>query len=205
MADKITLYHGDIPADLDLGKVIAIDSEAMGLKPKRDRLCLIQLSSGDGTAHLVQFKSGQYDAPNLKKMLADDSLLKLFHFARFDLAIIHEYLGIVSKNIYCTRTVSKLVRTYTDRHGLRENCRELLGVDLNKQQQSSNWGAPELSEQQLEYAASDVFYLHDLKVRLDEMLTQTDRHDLAKSCFEFLPTQARLDLLGWGNENIFDH
>lgn len=205
MSDNITLHHGDIPSDIDFGSIVAMDSEAMGLKPRRDRLCVVQLSSGDGSAHLVQFAPGEYDAPNLKKLLLDEKTLKIFHFARFDVAVMQEYLGVMCKNIYCTRTVSKLVRTYTDKHGLRENCRELLGVDLNKQQQSSNWGAKELSNDQMKYAASDVLYLHALKEKLDGMLDQTGRHDIAQACFDFIPTRALLDLLGWGSTHIFDH
>lgn len=202
---NIHLHKGDIPADLKFGGSIAIDTETMGLKPRRDRLCVVQLSAGDGTAHLVQFAPGEYDAPNLKRLLENDSSIKIFHFARFDIAVIREYLGVSCQNIYCTRTVSKLVRTYTDKHGLREICRELLDVDLNKQHQSSNWGAKDLSKEQLQYAANDVLYLHKLKDKLDDMLDQSGRHHLAKACCDFLPFRAELDLEGWGSQHIFDH
>jgi len=201
----ITLHHGDIPDNLDFGKSVAVDTEAMGLNNLRDRLCLVQLSSGDGNAHLVQIKKGEYDAPNLKKLLADQSVEKLFHFARFDIAILYHYLGVMCTPLYCTRTVSKLVRTYTDRHGLRELCREVIGVELNKQQQSSDWGAADLSDAQQQYAANDVLHLHALKIELDKRLEREGRTHLAKACFEFLPTQAELDLLGWGDTDIFAH
>lgn len=201
----ITLYQGDLPDNLDLGKVVAVDTEAMGLKNHRDRLCLVQLSSGDGNAHLVQIKKGEYDAPNLKKLLSDKSVLKLFHFARFDIAILKCYLGVESTPLYCTRTVSKLIRTYTDRHGLRELCREVLGVDLNKQQQSSDWGQDELTESQQKYAAGDVLYLHGIKEEFDKRLEREGRTHIAQACFDFLPTQAELDLLGWGDTDIFAH
>lgn len=202
---SIELYQGDIPADLDLGKAVAVDTEAMGLKNYRDRLCVVQLSSGDGNAHLVQFAPGEYDAPNLKKLLADPSILKLFHYARFDIGIIKYYLGIECPNLYCTRTASKLVRTYTDRHGLRELCRQFLSVDLSKHQQSSDWGAAELTKEQLDYAASDVLYLHQLKEKLDVMLEREGRTDLAQRCFDFLQTRAELDIVGWNNIDIFEH
>ncbi len=202
---SITLHHGDIPGDLDLGKTVAIDTEAMGLKNYRDRLCLVQLSSGDGNAHLVQFARGEYKAPNLKKLIADPSVMKLFHFARFDIAILKCYLDVDCTPLYCTRTASKLIRTYTDRHGLRELCRHLIGVDLNKQQQTSDWGAAELSKDQMKYAASDVLYLHQLKEKLDMMLEREGRTDLAQKCFDFLMTRANLDLEGWNNIDIFEH
>lgn len=201
----ITLHQGDLPDDLDLGKVIAVDTEAMGLKNRRDRLCLVQLSSGDGNAHLVQIKKGEYDAPNLKKLLNDTSVQKLFHFARFDIAILKCYLGVECSPLYCTRTVSKLVRTYTDRHGLRELCREVIGVELNKQQQSSDWGADTLTEAQQQYAANDVLYLHALKKELDKRLEREGRTHLAQACFDFLPAQAELDLLGWDDTDMFAH
>lgn len=201
----ITLHHGDIPSDLDLGNVIAVDTEAMGLNNHRDRLCLVQLSSGDGNAHLVKIAQGEYDAPNLKKLLSDTKTEKLFHFARFDIAILKHYLGIECTPLYCTRTVSKLVRTYTDRHGLRDLCREVLGVEISKQQQSSDWGADELTEAQQQYAANDVLYLHALKEKLDKRLEREGRTHIAKACFEFLPTQAELDLLGWDDVDIFAH
>ena len=202
---SIELYQGDIPANLDLGKAVAIDTEAMGLKNYRDRLCVVQLSSGDGNAHLVQFKPDEFDAPNLKKLITDISVLKIFHFARFDIAIIKYYLGVDCPNLYCTRTASKLIRTYTDRHGLRELCRQLLGVEISKQQQSSDWGALELSNEQQEYAASDVLHLHSLKEKLDAMLEREGRSDLAQRCFDFLPTRADLDIEGWNNIDIFEH
>lgn len=202
---SMTLHKGDLPADLDLGKIVAVDTETLGLDPNRDKLCLVQLSSGDGTAHIVQLDRRTYDAPNLKALLSDKSVLLLFHYARFDIAVIKKYLGIECGPVYCTRTASRLVRTYTDRHGLKHCCRELLGVDLNKQQQSSDWGAEDLSAAQLEYAASDVYYLHGLKEKLDAMLEREGRMELAQSCFDFLPARADLDLAGWNNEDIFAH
>jgi len=202
---SMTLHKGDLPADLDLGKIVAVDTETLGLDPNRDKLCLVQLSSGDGTAHIVQLDRETYDAPNLKALLADKSVLLLFHFARFDIAVIKKYLGVECGAVYCTRTASRLVRTYTDRHGLKHCCRELLGIDLNKQQQSSDWGAEDLSDAQLEYAASDVYYLHGLKEKLDIMLEREGRTALAQSCFDFLPTRADLDLHGWDSEDIFAH
>lgn len=203
---EIHLHRGDLPAGLTLGKVVAVDSETMGLDLARDRLCLLQLSAGDGVCHLVQFAPGSgYEAPNLKALLADRSVMKLFHFARFDLAAIRRYLGVECAPVYCTKIASKLVRTYTDRHGLKDLCRELLGVELSKQQQSSDWGAPELSEEQLAYAASDVLYLHDLMAKLDSMLAREGRTDLARACFEFLPARAALDVAGWEEIDIFAH
>lgn len=202
---SITLHKGDIPAGLDFGKTLAIDSETLGLNPERDPLCLVQLSSGDGTAHIVQLDRSNYDAPNLKKLLADKAVEKIFHFARFDIAVIKKYLETDCAPIYCTRTASRLARTYTDRHGLRECCRELLGVELSKQQQSSDWGAEELKDVQLEYAANDVYHLHALKEKLDEMLKREGRAELARQCFDFLPVRAALDLEGWGNTDIFEH
>lgn len=201
----ITLHQGDLPADLDFGSVIAVDTEAMGLNNHRDRLCLVQLSSGDGTAHLVQTSKGQYDAPNLKKLLADPKVTKLFHYARFDVAIIQKYLGVRCTPLYCTKIASTLCRTFTDRHGLRELCRELLGIDISKQQQSSDWGAEELTQDQLSYAANDVLYLHELREKLDAMLEREGRSELAQSCFEFVPTRADLDLAGWPELDIFAH
>lgn len=202
---SIQLHKGDIPANIDFGDSVAVDTEAMGLNNLRDRLCLIQLSSGDGTAHLVQIEQGKYDAPNLKKLLGDDKITKLFHYARFDYAIIKHYLGIECTPLYCTKIASSLCRTYTDRHGLRELCRELLGVDLNKQQQSSDWGADELSEDQLMYAANDVFYLHRLREALDTMLAREGRKELAQQIMDFIPTRADLDLMGWIEKDIFAH
>jgi ribonuclease D len=199
------LYQGDLPGDLDLGPVVAIDTETMGLNPNRDRLCLAQLSSGDGNAHLVQFAQGGYDAPNLKALLTDPDVLKLFHFARFDLAAIYRYLGVVCQPVYCTKVASKMVRTFTDRHGLKDICKELLDVDISKQQQSSDWGAGSLSNDQLKYAASDVLYLHRLRERLDEMLIREGRRELAEACFSFLPYRAQLDLMHWDEPDIFAH
>ena len=190
----IFLHQGDLPDDMDLGPIVAIDSETMGLLPHRDRLCLIQLSSGDGDAHLVKFDGKNYDAPNLVRQLGDPDRLKLFHFGRFDIAVIEHYLGVTCAPVYCTKIASRLVRTYTDRHGLKNLCQELLGIDISKQQQSSDWGAKELTEAQMEYAASDVLYLHDLKNCLDQMLEREGRMDLAHRCFEFLPVRAKLDL-----------
>ncbi len=202
---SITLHKNDLPTDLDMGNIIAVDSETMGLKHGRDPLCLVQLSSGDGHAHLVQLDRSTYDAPNLKKLLADKNVMKLFHFARFDIATIQLNLGVMCTPLYCTRTASKLARTYTDRHGLRVICRELLGIDLNKQQQSSDWGADDLSEDQLNYAASDVYHLHALKEKLDIILTRENRMHLAQECFNFLPTRGELDIAGWDEMNIFEH
>ncbi|MCC6597806.1 MAG: ribonuclease D [Alphaproteobacteria bacterium] len=201
----ITLHRGDIPSGLDFGDAVAVDTETRGLMPMRDPLCLVQLSAGDGDAHLVQIDRDTYDAPNLKALLADQAVTKIFHFARFDLAIIKAYLGIECYPLYCTRTASKLIRTYTDRHGLRECCRELLGVELNKQQQSSDWGALELTADQLSYAANDVLHLHALREKLDEMLEREGRVELAQKCFDFLPLRAELDLAGWAGIDIFEH
>lgn len=201
----ITLHKGDLPDGLDLGPVVAIDSETMGLRPERDRLCVVQLSSGDGNAHLVQFAKGAHDAPNLARLLTDPNILKLFHFARFDVAVMQAYLGVVTAPVYCTKIASKLVRTYTDRHGLKDLCRELLGVDMSKQQQSSDWGADELTEEQMTYAASDVLYLHKLREELDRRLTREGRDKIAAASFAYLPTRAALDLIGYGEEDIFAH
>ena len=202
---KIHLHQGDLPNGLDLGKLVAIDTETLGLNPMRDRLCLAQLSAGDGVCHAVQFKAGQYAAPNLKRLLGDPSVTKLFHFARFDIAMFQRYLNQVCAPLYCTKIASKLVRTYTDRHGLKDLVRELLNIDLSKEQQSSDWGANELSEKQLAYAANDVAYLHQLKTALDSMLAREGRTQLAKACFDFLPTRAELDLAGWEETDIFAH
>ena len=199
-------HVGDLPESLDLGDVIAVDSETMGLNPNRDRLCLVQLSSGDGDAHLVQFPPHKgYDAPQLKALLGDPNRLKLLHFARFDIAMVERWLGVTMAPVYCTKIASKLTRTYTDRHGLKDNCRELLDVDLSKQQQSSDWGAETLSDAQKAYAASDVLHLHALKAKLDVMLAREGRTDLARACFEFLPYRAKLDLAGWEETDIFAH
>ncbi len=201
----IYLHHGDLPSDVDLGDQIAIDSETMGLLPHRDRLCLIQLSSGDGDAHLVKFDGKSYDAPNLVSQLGDPKRTKLFHFGRFDIAVLQKYLGVTCAPVYCTKIASRLVRTYTDRHGLKNLCQELIGVDISKQQQSSDWGAPELTKAQQEYAASDVLYLHQLREKLDVMLEREGRTQLAAECFKFLPVRADLDLVGWDETDIFAH
>ncbi|MEL7049295.1 MAG: ribonuclease H-like domain-containing protein [Pseudomonadota bacterium] len=205
MTGQIHLHRGDLPDGLDLGPVVAVDSETMGLKPHRDRLCLVQLSSGDGSAHLVQIAQGDVHAPNLTAMMADPACLKLFHFARFDVAVLQHALGVVTQPIYCTKIASKLVRTYTDRHGLKDLCSELLGLTLNKEQQSSDWGAGDLSEAQLGYAASDVFHLHALRERLDAMLAREGRTDMAQRAFDFLPTRADMDLAGFQDMDIFSH
>jgi ribonuclease D len=202
---EIHLHKGDLPAGLTLGKVVAIDSETMGLDLSRDRLCLLQLSAGDGVCHLVQFPRGEYDAPNLKALLSDPGVTKIFHFARFDVAAIRRYLGVDCAPVYCTKIASKLVRTYTDRHGLKDLCRELLGIEISKQQQSSDWGATALSQDQLAYAASDVLYLHELRAKLDVMLAREGRDGFAQACFDFLPTRAALDIAGWPEEDIFAH
>ena len=202
---KIHLHKGDLPSGLDLGKLVAIDTETLGLNPNRDRLCLAQLSAGNDVCHAVQFAPDGYAAPNLKKLLADPAATKLFHFARFDVAMFKKYLGVDCKPVYCTKIASKLVRTYTDRHGLKDLVRELLNIDLSKEQQSSDWGAAELSEKQLAYAANDVAYLHQLKTVLDTMLARERRTHLAKACFDFLPTRAELDLEGWEETDIFAH
>lgn len=199
------LHQGDLPADLELGPVVAVDSETMGLNPHRDGLCVVQLSAGDGNAHLVQLNRSDYHAPNLKKLLADHQVLKIFHFARFDVAAFQHWLGVETGPIYCTKIASKLCRTYTDRHGLKELTRELIGVDISKQQQSSDWGAPVLSQAQVDYAASDVLYLHALREKLEIMLVREGRQDLAQACFDFLPHRARLDLAGWPETDIFAH
>jgi ribonuclease D len=184
---------------------IAVDTEAMGLNNKRDRLCLVQLSDGEGDVHLVQFIPGKYNAPNLTKLLTDPKVVKLFHFARFDISIMKQYLGVLTAPIYCTRTASRLARTYTDKHGYKDVCRELLGVDVSKQQQSSDWGAVPLSSDQMDYAACDVLHLHKLREKLDVMLKREGRYELAAACFNFLPQRALLDLAGWENEDIFAH
>ena len=201
----VEFHKGDLPEGLNFGDSVAIDTETMGLKPDRDRLCLVQLSAGDGNAHIVQLAQGAYDAPNLKALLVDPKVTKLFHFARFDVAVLQRYLGVECRPIYCTKIASKLVRTYTDRHGLKDLCRELLGVDLSKQQQSSDWGAGELTKEQMKYAASDVLYLHGMRARLDEMLVREGRMEMAEACFQFLATRARLDLIGYGDQDIFSH
>ena len=203
----IRLHRGDLP-DQDLKRYThsaAIDTETMGLNPHRDRLCVVQMSPGDGSADVIQIENGQRDAPNVKKLLADPNIVKIFHFARFDLAALYNALGVMTQPVYCTKIASRLTRTYTDRHGLKDLCRELLGIDLSKQQQSSDWGAATLSEAQLEYAAADVLYLHRIAGQLDAMLAREHRRELAAACFEFLPARAALDLAGWGEVDIFAH
>ncbi|HEX6978666.1 MAG TPA: ribonuclease D [Alphaproteobacteria bacterium] len=201
----VELHQGDLPDGLRFGAAVAIDTETMGLNPFRDRLCLVQLSGGDGNAHIVRFAPGQYEAPRLKALLADTSVLKIFHFARFDLVVIRRFLGVMPQPVYCTKIASRLCRTFTDRHGLKDLCRDLLNVELSKEQQSSDWGAPELTPAQVKYAASDVLYLHALRDKLDEMLAREGRRELAAACFGFLPTRAELDLAGWGEQDIFAH
>ncbi|HUF56545.1 MAG TPA: ribonuclease D [Thermohalobaculum sp.] len=200
-----TLHEGDLPDGLDLGPVVAIDCETMGLKPARDRLCLVQLSSGDGTAHLVRMAPGPVEAPNLARLVGDPDVLKLFHFGRFDIAVLALNLRAVARPVWCTKIASKLTRTYTDRHGLKNLCSELLGIDISKQQQSSDWGSDELSEAQMEYAATDVLHLHALKDVLERRLEREGRLQLAQACFAFLPDRAMLDLAGWPEQDIFEH
>jgi len=202
---EIHVHRGDLPSGLSFGDAVAVDSETLGLNPLRDRLCVVQLSAGDDTAHLVQFARDNYDAPNLKALMEDPGVVKIFHFARFDVAVLLHYLGVVTAPIYCTKIASKLVRTYTDRHGLKDLCSELAGVELSKQQQSSDWAAETLSEQQIAYAASDVLHLHKLKARLDDMLAREQRSELAHASFAYLPTRARLDLAGFEGMDIFAH
>jgi len=199
------VHKGDLPDGLDFGDTVAIDTETMGLNPLRDRLCLVQLSAGDGVCHLVQFAQDSYDAPNLKRLLGDPNVTKLFHFARFDLAMIKHYLGVDCGPVYCTKIASRLTRTYTDRHGLKDLCKEILGIDLSKQQQSSDWGADTLTEEQINYAASDVLHLHRLRERLDAMLVREGRADMAEAAFAFLPVRAALDLAGFESDDIFAH
>ena len=201
----IRVHQGDLPAGAKFGTSVAIDTETLGLNPHRDRLCVVQLSAGDGTADVVQIAQGQTSAPNLQKLLADPAVTKIFHFGRFDIAVLEKTFGTPVVNVYCTKIASKLVRTYTDRHGLKDLCSELLGIDLSKQQQSSDWGADKLSADQLAYAASDVLYLHEIKARLDIMLQREGRTELAQACFDFLPDRARLDLAGWADKDIFSH
>jgi ribonuclease D len=201
---SIHLHKGDLPAGLDFGRSVAVDTETLGLNVNRDRLCLIQLSAGDGSAHLVQF-DGVYNAPRLKALLTDPDVLKIFHYARFDIAVLQKYLGVQTAPLYCTKIASKLVRTYTDRHSLKDLAGELLGVEISKQQQSSDWAAKELSQQQLAYAASDVLHLHALKEKLDAMLERDNRREFADAAFKFLPVRARLDIAGFGEDDIFSH
>ncbi|RYG91393.1 ribonuclease D [Loktanella sp. IMCC34160] len=199
------LYQNDLPDGLDLGPVVAIDCETMGLNPHRDRLCLIQMSGGDGDCHLVQVSIGQTEAPNLVRMLEDPNVLKLFHFGRFDIAALYHAFGATTAPVYCTKIASKLVRTFTDRHGLKYLLQDLVGIDISKQQQQSDWGAATLTDAQLEYAASDVLYLHRLKAELDKRLARENRSDLAQACFDFLPARAKLDIAGWPEIDIFAH
>ena len=201
----ITLHIGDLPANITFGDCVAVDTESMGLNWDRDRLCLVQLSSGDGNAHLVQLPAGDYAAPNLKKLMADPKVIKLFHFARADLAAIKKYLGVMPQPVYCTKVASVLVRTFTDRHSLKDLTRELIGVDLSKEQQTSDWGSPTLSHDQMTYAASDVHYLHKLKAKLDGMLEREGRTALARQAMDFLPIRADLDVRGWRDIDIFAH
>ncbi|MDF1678997.1 ribonuclease D [Ponticaulis sp.] len=202
---KIRLHKGDLPAGVTFGDSVAVDTETLGLSLVRDKLCVVQLSSGDGTAHVVQLDRSSYDAPNLKALLADTGVEKIFHFARFDVAMIQKWFGVTCAPVFCTKIASKLARTYTDRHGLKDVSRELVGVDMSKAQQSSDWGAETLSEAQLAYAASDVLHLHEIRDRLTGMLDREGRLDLARQCFDFLPTRARLDLEGWPDTDIFAH
>jgi len=199
------VYQGDLPDNLDFGSIVAIDCETMGLKPYRDRLCVVQLSAGDGNAHLVQIAKGQTSAPNLCKLLKDPNVLKLFHFGRFDIAAMYHAFGALTAPVYCTKIASKLVRTYTDRHGLKNLLQELLDVDISKQHQSSDWGADKLSDAQVSYAASDVLYLHRLREALNTKLEREERAEIAQACFDFLPQRALLDLMGWPDEDIFSH
>jgi ribonuclease D len=202
---NIKLHQNDLPKGLDFADSVAVDSETMGLNLERDRLCLLQLSAGDGMCHLVQFRGSDYRAPNLKALLSDPAVTKLFHFARFDLAMIERHLGVTCRPVYCTKVASKLARTFTDRHGLKDLCRDLLGVEISKQQQTSDWGAAELTKEQMRYAASDVLYLHRLRDKLDVMLEREGRSTLAEACFDFLPVRAGLDLAGWDDVDIFAH
>ena len=201
----VHFHEGDLPDGLDLGPEVAVDSETMGLRYGRDPLCVVQLSSGDGDAHVVRLNRPAYDCPNLKRLMADPEVLKIFHFGRFDIAMMQLHLGVETRPVYCTKIASKLARTYTDRHGLKDVAREMAGVDLSKAQQSSDWGAATLSPAQLEYAASDVLYLHAIKARLDVMLEREGRFELSRKCFDFLPTRSQLDLAGWDEVDIFAH
>jgi len=199
------LHDGDLPADLDMGPIVAVDSEAMGLRIGRDPLCVVQLSSGDGNAHVVQLRRVSYDAPNLKRLLTDEKVLKIFHFGRFDIAMFQHYLGVTTTPVYCTKIASKIARTYTDRHGLKDVTKELVGIDISKAQQSSDWGQVVLTPEQQSYAASDVLNLHAIKAKLDAMLEREGRAELAQACFDFLPHRAKLDLAGWEDVDIFAH
>ncbi len=201
----VKVHRGDLPTQLELGSVVAVDTETMGLNPHRDKLCLVQLSSGDGNAHLVQIDRTTFSAPRLKALLEDRGVTKIFHFARFDVAVLKHYLDVDVAPLYCTKIASRLARTYSDKHGLKDLVKELLGIDLSKQQQSSDWGSPILSDSQKQYAALDVTYLHEIKARLDQMLSRESRHELAEACFAFVPMRARLDLGGWTDEDVFAH
>ena len=201
----IELHEGDLPDTVRFGAAVAVDTETMGLNPNRDRLCLVQLSGGNGDCHIVRLRKGQYDARNLKALMADAAVTKIFHFARFDIAVIRRFLGVVATPLYCTKIASRLTRTFTDRHGLKDLCKDLLGIELSKEQQTSDWGATELSQAQLKYAANDVLHLHALRAKLDELLAREGRRELADACFRFLPTRAELDLAGWPEDDIFAH
>lgn len=201
----IHFHRGDLAADVQFSQAVAIDTEAMGLNINRDQLCVVQLSGGDGVCHVVQMDRNAYDAPNLKAVLSDQKLTKIFHFARFDVAVIAKYLGVICTPIFCTKIAAKLVRTYTDQHGLKDLCQEILGIEISKQQQMSDWGRPELSKNQLTYAATDVLYLHQLKADLEQRLIREDRTDIAQACFNFLPVRAHLDIMGFARPDIFQH
>jgi ribonuclease D len=201
----IELHEGDLPEGARFGTAVAIDTETMGLNPHRDRLCVVQLSGGNGDCTIVRLKKGQYEAPRLKALLVDPTVTKIFHFARFDIAALRRFLGVVASPVYCTKIASRLTRTFTDRHGLKDLCKDLLGIELSKEQQTSDWGAAELTPAQLKYAASDVLHLHALRAKLDELLAREGRRELAEACFKFLPTRAELDLAGWPEEDIFAH
>jgi ribonuclease D len=202
---EVALHKYDLPDDVSLGNSVAVDTETLGLKPERDPLCLVQLSSGDGTAHLVQLDRKDYNAPNLKRIFLDNKCLKIFHFARFDVTVLRHYLNVNCQPIFCTKIASKLTRTYTDKHGLKDLCKELLNIDLSKKEQASDWSVEELSKEQLEYAASDVLYLHELKGQLEKKLKKLDRFNLAQDCFNFIKTRTYLDLNGWPDIDIFEH
>ena len=199
------LHYGDLPDGLNLGPIIAIDTETMGLNPNRDRLCLVQISSGDGDAHLIQISSSQVSAPNLSSLLKNPKIIKIFHFGRFDIAVLYHRFDVLCSSVYCTKIASKLVRTFTDRHGLKHLLHELISIDVSKQQQSSDWGSPNLTQAQIDYAASDVLYLHKIKEELDIRLERENRMDIAQACFNFLPQRAQLDILGWSDQDIFSH
>ncbi|HTY67424.1 MAG TPA: ribonuclease H-like domain-containing protein [Alphaproteobacteria bacterium] len=201
----IELHEGDLPDGARFGSAVAVDTETMGLNPHRDRLCLVQLSGGNGDSTIVRLRKGQYEAPRLKALMTDPAVTKIFHFARFDVAAIKHFLGVTAGPIYCTKIASRLARTFTDRHGLKDLCKDLLGIELSKEQQTSDWGAAELTPAQLKYAASDVLHLHALRNKLDELLVREGRRELAEACFRFLPTRAELDLAGWPEEDIFAH